>query len=208
MPVATLPAATAPAAVPARAVSEERVVAAALRCIARWGVSKTTLDDIAREAGISRASVYRVFPGGKEGLLEGVAQAEVRRYFAAVVERMAAAGTLEDALVAGIVEGGRRIVGHAALRFLLAHEPEAVLPRLAFAKLDEVLRAASYAAGPTLERWLDRPTALRTAEWAGRLVLSYACTPGDVAVDIADEPSVRRLVRAFVLPGLVPRGST
>jgi AcrR family transcriptional regulator len=200
MPVATLPAATAPV----RAVSEERVVAAALRCIARWGVAKTTLDDVAREAGISRASVYRVFPGGKEGLFEAVAQFEVRRFFHTVAARMSESDTLEDTLVAGMAEAGRLMLGHAALRFLMAHEPGVVLPRLTFAKLDEVLAAASYATAPSLERWLDRPTALRTAEWVGRLVLSYVCTPGDAPVDIADEHSVRRLVRTFVLPGLVP----
>jgi len=43
---------------------EQRMVAAAVRCVARWGLAKTSLDDIAREAGSSRATAYRVFPGG------------------------------------------------------------------------------------------------------------------------------------------------
>lgn len=195
--------ATLPTPSTSRAVSEERVLDAALRCIARWGVAKTTLDDVAREAGISRATVYRLFPGGKDGLMDAVARAEVAHFFTAVAARMAEADTLEDTLVAGMAEAGRRICGHPALQFLFAHEPEAVLPRLAFAKLDEVLAAAARVAVPSLERWLDRDTALRAGEWAARLVLSYACTPGESHVDIADEASVRRLVRAFVLPGLV-----
>ena len=203
MSVATLPRPT-----PARVVSEERVIDAALRCIARWGVAKTTLDDVAREAGISRATVYRLFPGAKVGLMEAVAAAETARFFAAVSARMAEADTLEDILVGGMAEAGRRICGHPALQFLMAHEPEAVLPRLAFAKLDEVLAAAARVAAPHLEPLLDRDSALRAAEWAARLVLSYACTPGESHVDIADEASVRSLVRAFVLPGLLPRGST
>ena len=203
MSVATLPTPTT-----AKAVSEERVLDAALRCIARWGVAKTTLDDVAREAGISRATVYRLFPGGKDGLMDAVAGTEVRRFFAAVAARMAEADTLEDTLVAGMAEAGRRIYGNPALQFLMAHEPEAVLPRLAFAKLDEVLAAAARVAAPHLERWLDRDTALRAGEWAARLVLSYACTPGESHVDVADEASVRSLVRAFVLPGLLARGNT
>ena len=36
-------------------------------CIARWGTAKTTLDDIAREAGCSRATIYRLFPGRQAG---------------------------------------------------------------------------------------------------------------------------------------------
>lgn len=196
--------ATLPAGLAGRVVSEERVVEAALRCIARWGVAKTTLDDVAREAGISRASVYRVFPGGKDGLMATVAQVEVGRFFAGVTACMADADMLEDTLVAGMTEAGRRILDHDPLRFLLVHEPEAILPRLAFARLDEVLAAAARTTAPHLERWLPHDDALRAGEWVARLVVSYACTPGESYVDIADVQSVRRLVRAFVLPGLVP----
>jgi AcrR family transcriptional regulator len=187
---------------------EERITAATLRCIARWGVAKTTLDDVSREAGVSRATVYRVFPGGKDGLMEAVARAEAARFFEGVVAAMAPATTLEDTLVLGMTEAGRRIVGHDALRFLMAHEPETVLSRLAFAKLDEVLAAAADVTAPYLERRLAPDDARRAAEWAARLVLSYACTPGDSTVDITDDASVRRLVRTFVLPGLVPRENT
>ena len=40
-----------------------RLLDATVACIARVGVSKTTLDDVAREAGCSRATLYRYFPG-------------------------------------------------------------------------------------------------------------------------------------------------
>jgi hypothetical protein len=51
--------------------AEQRVVDALLACIARWGVSKTTVEDVAREAGISRATIYRLFPGGKDVVSSG-----------------------------------------------------------------------------------------------------------------------------------------
>jgi len=186
---------------PARAGAEERIVDAVLRCIERWGVAKTTLDDVAREAGCSRATVYRLFPGGKDGLMEATAQVELDRFFAAITERVAAAGTLEDALTEGMAEAGRRLSTHQALQYLLAHEPESVLPRLAFAEMDQVLSAASEFAAPLLARWLDAEAAKRAAEWVARLVCSYSMTPGD-GVSFADEGSVRALVRSFVLPGL------
>jgi AcrR family transcriptional regulator len=186
----------------ARPAHTDRIADAALRCIARWGLSKTTLDDVARQAGVSRATVYRVFPGGKEGLLDVLARREARRFFTAVGEAMAAADTLEDTLVAGMAEAGRGILAHEALQYLMAHEPEAVLPRLAFARLDEVLAVSALVAAPHLERWLAPDDARRAGEWVARLVLSYACTPGDSEFDIADSASVRRLVRTFVLPGL------
>ena len=45
---------------------ETRVVDAMLECIGRWGLGKTTADDVARTAGISRATLYRTFPGGMD----------------------------------------------------------------------------------------------------------------------------------------------
>jgi AcrR family transcriptional regulator len=39
--------------------ARERLLDAAERCFLRWGPAKTTLDDIADEAGVSRATVYR-----------------------------------------------------------------------------------------------------------------------------------------------------
>jgi AcrR family transcriptional regulator len=180
-----------------------RVVDATLRCVARWGLAKTTLDDVAREAGYSRATVYRMFPGGKDGLVQAVAAVELRRFFAGLARRMEGAETLEDLLVAGMTEAAGRLAGHQALQFLLAHELEAVLPHLAFRRKAALLDAAAAFAGGYLERWLAPDDAARAAEWVTRVLLSYVACPAPAA-DVTDEDSVRRLVRTFVLPGLRP----
>src|SRR4051794_3719816 len=96
---------------------------AALRCIARWGVAKTTLEDVAREARSSRATVYRTFPGGKDALLAAVADRELSRLEQAVAAAITDAADLEAALVAAITTVARHLEGHAAFQFLLAHEP-------------------------------------------------------------------------------------
>ena len=59
--------------------AEPRAVEAMLVCIARFGLSKTTLDDVARQAECSRATLYRYFDG-KTAL--------VRRTVAVELERM------------------------------------------------------------------------------------------------------------------------
>lgn len=188
--------------VPDLVSQEERIIEAALRCIARWGVAKTTLDDVAREADYSRATVYRFFPGGKDGLIEAVTRTEIARFFAAVGKRLESAADLEEMLVAGISEAARRLHGHAALQFLLAHEPETVVPKLAFTQMDQVLATTSRFAAPYLARFVGGERAGRAAEWVTRIVLSYSSCPAD-GVDLADEESVRRLVCTFVLPGLL-----
>src|SRR2546423_4240646 len=123
----------------------ERVIHGALRCFARWGVAKTTLDDIAAAAGCSRATVYRLYPGGKERVLQAAVTHEVTRFFEGLSLRLAGVDDLEDVLVAGISYAGRELSEHAALQFLLAHEPELILPRISFRHMDHVLGLISDA---------------------------------------------------------------
>jgi len=187
---------------PARPVLDQRILDATLRCVARWGVGKTTLEDVAREAGCSRATVYRSVPGGKDGLIEAVVAHELDGFFARLGERLDAASSLEDALVQGMAFSSQWLANHAALQFMLAYEPETVLPHIAFRRMNDVLAVAAAFVAPYLVRWLPADDALRAAEWGARIVLSYTSCPAD-DVDLADEASARRLVQTFVLPGLV-----
>ena len=175
---------------------------AALRCIARWGLTKTTLEDVAREAGLSRATVYRSFPGGgKEALFAALADRELQRLTVAVAEAVEETESLEDAVVAAVTTLSRHLEGHPAFQFLLAHEPGLVLPHLAFHHLDALLLRVRATGGPMLERFLAPDAAAELAEWAARIVISYTCSPA-VGVQLTDDASVRRLVRSFVLPGV------
>ena len=186
---------------------EQRVVDAALRCIARWGVTKTTLDDVAREAGCSRATVYRAFPGGKDALLNAVVATEIARVVEGLHRALEHADGLEDLLVRGVTHAARTLRGHEALRFLLAHEPEVILPRVAFAHMNEVLEVAGRVVGPHLAAYVGEAEAPRAGEWLARIVFSYTLAPSET-VDVCDEESVRALVRDFVLPGLVQPATT
>src|ERR1700730_12546787 len=131
-----------------------RLADAALRCFARQGIAKTTLDDVARSAGCSRATVYRVFPGRKDGLMSAVVDTEVARFFSGLALRMGAASDLEEVLVAGMTEAARRLTQHPGLSFLLEHEPEVILPHLAFGHMDSILDVSSTFTAPFLGRWL------------------------------------------------------
>src|SRR3954447_23811345 len=133
---------------------EARAQAALLTCIARYGLAKTTLDDVAREAGCSRATVYRYFDG-KPDLVRRTASVEIAAVTGRVVAAGAAAPSLTDAVVAVVVHGARELSSHAALAFLLAHEPEAVLAHLAFGPGDRVLTAVGDALAPAFARWLS-----------------------------------------------------
>jgi AcrR family transcriptional regulator len=178
-----------------------RIVDGALRCFARQGIAKTTLDDVAREAGCSRATVYRVFPGGKDSVLAAVFDTELARFYSALAVRLGDADNLEDVLVEGMAAGTAMIASHPALTYLLEHEPGVVLPFLTFAHMDELLAGAATLLAPFLGRFLDHDEAVRVAQFGTRVALSYLSCPA-VGTDITDRDDVRRLVRRFILPGI------
>src|SRR5689334_24053617 len=105
------------------ATIRQRAVDATLVCIARHGLSKLTVDDVAREAGCGRASLYREF-GSKRALVAAVVSAETERMVERVIRAAADADTLEDAVVAMLTTAGREVDVHAALQFVAAFEPE------------------------------------------------------------------------------------
>ena len=207
--------APAPAAVPQTAVvrhlgiddqssTRVRAVDAALRCIARNGVQRTTVDDIAQEAGVSRVTLYRTFPGGRDAVLAAVVETEAARLFSAVAVAMGDARDLEDVLVAGMVEAARRLCRHQALSRVMAQEPGLVLSHLAFSQMDAVLRTSAELTAPFFARWLDPDQAARAAEWATRILVSYLVCPGEGTrpIDLTHPDQARHLVGTFVIPGI------
>ncbi len=184
-----------------RAPQRQRIIEAALSTVTRLGMSKTTLDDVAREAGVSRATVYRVFPGGKDAVVAAVTETETARLFSRLGACMGTASTLTDALVAGMVEASTFLREHRALRVLLKHEPEIVLSHLTFDEADRMFGTASAFVAPFLARWMDVDEALRVAEWAARIVLTYAMDPSSL-LDVTDPADTGTIVAMFMLPGI------
>jgi AcrR family transcriptional regulator len=178
-----------------------RVIDGTLACLARHGTAKTTVDDIARQSGVSRATVYRAFPGGRDEILGAVVDTEMARLFSALGVCLGNAGDLASALVAGIVEASTRLRDHAALHFLVDHEPGIILGHLAFDESDRLLVTASRFTAPFLARWMSPDEAERVAEWATRIVLSYAISPSS-HLDACNEADATRLVTTFMLPGI------
>jgi AcrR family transcriptional regulator len=178
-----------------------RVLDAALTCVARVGLAKTTLDDVAREAGCARATVYRCF-ASKQQLLAALVRREAHALRDAIGEAAAPHDTFEDAITAAVVTSARFLTGHPALAFVCAHEPEVLLPYLAFEREDAVLRDAAALVAPAFARFCDASAVERLGEWLARTTLSYLCNPSEY-FDVSDPESVRILVGEFIVPGFV-----
>ncbi|QIL74003.1 TetR/AcrR family transcriptional regulator (plasmid) [Diaphorobacter sp. HDW4B] len=83
--------------------NETRLIEAALRCIANNGISKTFVEDIAQEAGLSRPTAYRTF-GTRKALLEGVAAHCANRMKDTMRKRLTRYKSFSDAVVLGSTE--------------------------------------------------------------------------------------------------------
>ena len=180
---------------------EAKVVEGALRSIARFGLAKLTIDDVARESGISRATLYRYFPG-RGAVLVAVVRSETDRLERGLDEALGETTTLAEALAAVAGYGARAFAGHEALQHLLATEPGTVLPHLCFSGADTLLTVAADRIGPHLCRFMGPLEARRTGEWLARIVLSYGLAPpagGGI------EAAVLGVVREFVIPAAEER---
>ncbi|MGY6500466.1 MAG: TetR/AcrR family transcriptional regulator [Acidimicrobiales bacterium] len=83
--------------------ARDRLIDAAERCFTRFGVAKTTLEDIAAEAGVSRATVYRYFDGGRDEIILGVVLREAKEFLESLGRRVQREETLGAAIVEGVL---------------------------------------------------------------------------------------------------------
>jgi AcrR family transcriptional regulator len=179
---------------------EARAIEALLVCIARFGLSKTTLDDVARQAECSRATIYRYFDG-KHALVVQMVDAELARVTGSAVAAADEESTLADAVVALVTHAARSLVDHEALQFLLAHEPDQILGQLAFGPGDRVLVRVGDAFSPAFTRWLSEDDAQRAGDWLARIIRSYVLMP-EPSVDLTDPVEARDFLAKLVIPGL------
>jgi AcrR family transcriptional regulator len=184
----------------------ERVLAATYACVARFGMGKTTVEDVVKESGVSRASIYRLFPGGKDQLLRETVGWEMNRFFGRLAEAVYDAPDFASLLEDGLVFAHRSIQEHEVLRKVLETEPERLLP-LITVEQHRVLDFITAFLLPYLERE-QRAGRVRpgvdleaATEYVARLVLSLIGSPG--RWDMDDPEQVHALVREELLGGIL-----
>lgn len=182
--------------------TRQRIVEAAYACVARHGVAKTTIEDVAREVGMSRATVYRALPGGRDELINATVAWATRDFFVRLYERIQGASSLEEVMERGITFAHRSIVEHEVLQRVMLTEPDKLLPILTV-ESNRIREGIAVVLAPYLD---DRGLAAGVdladaADFLARMVLSYISAPG--RWDLEDPEQVARLVRSELLAGVV-----
>lgn len=176
-----------------------RILDAALAEYLAHGFRRTSVDDIARHAGIGRATLYRRF-ATRDDLVQAVLTRETRKFFADIATAVEAVPNLADRLVEGFVVGLRNARAQPLLQRMLDSEPDVAIPFLttrgapAMAVMREFL----------LRQYLDCPEARtnrpeEVAEILVRLCISLVLTPDSVLPLHTDEEA-RKTARRYLAP--------
>lgn len=178
------------------------MLAAVLLCAGRVGLARITVEEVAREAGVGRASVYRWFPGGRDQLVDEAITWEVGRFLARIAEAVGDTDELASRLERGLSFAHQAIEEHEVLQKLLRTEPSGVLPQL-HATAPLVIAIVRDYLTPLLGQERLRPGVVpeEAAELIARLFLSFAVNQG--SWDLRDPAQVRSLVREHLLAGVI-----
>lgn len=185
--------------------ARKQIMVAAERVFQRYGVNKTTMDDIGREAGVSRPTVYRYF-GDRDSLISAIIERRSRMLFDKARKYLQQYDTFSDKLVEGLiylVDRGRR---DALIRLLVSPEHMQMAERL--------VGASGLAARLTAEMWdpviedaiargevRDDVDQEKMADW---IALVQFILVGRLDFDDPEDPEHREMLRNFVLPGFLP----
>lgn len=183
--------------------TRQRIVDAAIRCLQRWGVDKTSLNEIAREAGVTRPTVYSYFPSRDD-----VIQAALLQSGHAFAERLLRHVDRFNSLDERLVE---------TMLFALRELP--LEPQLGLVRGSEFAqflntRALTTPEGQEICQSLFRvilkddpallPDLAEISEVATRMLLSLLTLEGPV---VRDEEQMRQFLRRRLLPALGMRAT-
>ena len=176
---------------------ESRVLDATKLAIEKWGVSRFTVADVCDLSGVSRATVYRMFPGGKEILLEALHVRSLDEFFTTLLDRAQGAKSLEDLLVRCIVSATTELRNDEHLAMMLATEPGTTLMQFTIDGLSRIVRVAASYLAPLVADFLPKREADALVEVLSRLVISYFLTPSD-RYDFTSETSVAKFLNTHI----------
>ena len=175
----------------------DTILDATKAAIERWGVERLTINDVCAAAKVSRATLYRAFPGGKEELLEALRVRELELFFTTLRAHAEGETTLEDTIVRCMVVATSELRNDQHLALMLAAEPGEVATQLTVQGVPRIVRVATAYLTPLLEPYLSRKDAADLVEVLARMVISYFLAPSS-RFDFTNEHQARAFVRAHV----------
>lgn len=175
-----------------------RLCDAALECIKRASFDKTTMSDIAKQAGITRPTLYKHFKNKNEIFFAAI-DAAALLFADSVVAHAKQFATFEERVIETIVFVVTELPRHRHLSLVLNNDCAETLRKRAF--YDEAtLVFSAMAAAPLIEvRLAIKGQGVEIAEIMARFAISIILFPGKFT---SDYEGLRELIKKRILPGL------
>jgi AcrR family transcriptional regulator len=174
------------------------VLDAAAGCYLRLGVAKTTAVDIARAAGISRATLYRRY-GSHESIFLAVLERESAAMAAESQEHLRGIADPAERVVEGMMFSISQIGSRPVHAAIFTGESAAWAAGQAI-RMQALRRIGEAAVRPLLgpAGLTENEHVADLVDWIIRILLSYAAVPGPAGMEPA---AIRRQLTTWFLPG-------
>ncbi|WP_324189326.1 TetR/AcrR family transcriptional regulator [Nocardia otitidiscaviarum] len=171
------------------------------------GIQRSTMEDVARRAGVSRITLYRRF-ATKDLLVEQVILREFRRYFRQFFLDIAPAESAADRVVLGFVSSLRTIRNNPLIGGLIAAEPNHLVSSLVGDDGRTVAMVSQFVAGQLRQEQRAGTVSEAVqvdlvAELMVRTCASFLAIPSRI-VDLDDDERLAEIARRFLVPMLRP----
>lgn len=181
---------------------EDKIIDATVKCFRRFGINKTSMDDIAKAAKLSRPTIYRYFPS-RHHLAVEVLVREVRDHTRLVVPVIKEHRYPPKALVEGIMFDLATAKEHPYTSIIVSDAGSELLAKVAGSD-ETMLAAMSEQWLPSLMRWREDGylrSELKMDDVLLWITLYMHTSLGKSFVKMTED-RMRRMLHSLVVPAL------
>lgn len=183
----------------------EQILDAANECFSQLGIGRTSVQDVARMAKVSRGTIYRYFVD-RDVLIEAAIDHGAQRFYREVAAAMAGKSTLAEQLGAMAQTHATILLDHRTRNRLMADDAE--LMRHMIADGDSAVRRTTRFLEPYVRDAQKRGEVgagvdiTAASEWLARIVYSFSTVNQGLSFDMTKPETVRQYVEKFAINGL------
>ncbi|MFA1550588.1 TetR/AcrR family transcriptional regulator [Actinomadura chokoriensis] len=181
--------------------TRERIIDAAEECFGRFGVAKTTVEDIAATAKLSRATVYRSVTGGRDELILAVVVRDLQRFLDRLAERLRRERSVPEAIVEGTLDAVEYVRGEPTIAHFLVPEAAGHMQAAVAGAVEHVLALCCDYVRPHFEQAQRQRTLRADIEVEGAVEFLFRIITSLIVMDRdRDADGLRRFLRTYVVP--------
>jgi AcrR family transcriptional regulator len=183
----------------------DQILEAANQCFTQLGIQRTSVQDVARMANVSRGTVYRYFED-RNVLIDAAIEFGAQKFYQLVAAAMDKKATLAEKVGAMAETHARILLDHRTRNRLMADDAE--LMRHMISDGDSAIRRTTDFLTPYVREAKEKGEVgasvdvTAASEWLARIIYSFSTVNKAQTFDMNKPETVRRYVEKFAINGL------